>query len=116
MRSCSICLVVEPSIYVAMTKYIAGWCQAISSAMQEEGMSDSEKQFRRERAGGNYGAGTKELQAANYRVRKEQEEKRRRMFDEGLEKFQAGDIQGVRAVMLTESFLRDKKIELVHVQ
>ncbi len=58
-------------------------------------MSEAEKRFKMERGGGNYGAGTKEMQAANYRARKEQELKRRELFDEALAKFKQNNIEGV---------------------
>ena len=65
-------------------------------ALQEQEMSDIEKQFKAERGGGNYGVGTKEKQQANYVARKEAEERRRELFDQALAKFKAGDIEGVR--------------------
>lgn len=55
-----------------------------------------ERKFKRERGGGNYGLGTKELQAANYKARKEQEQRRRDIFDQALSKFKKNDIEGVR--------------------
>ena len=66
-------------------------------ARQEEEVSSSEKQFKTERRGGNYGMGTKEMQAANYRARKETEARRRELFDQALSKFKKNDIEGVRA-------------------
>jgi hypothetical protein len=39
-------------------------------------------------------AGTKEMQARNYQQRKENERKRRELFDDGLVKFKSGDLQG----------------------
>lgn len=60
---------------------------------QEEGLDAAEKQWKKERAGGNYGAGTKEIQARNYVQRKENERKRREMFDDALAKFKENDIQ-----------------------
>ncbi|GFR39842.1 hypothetical protein Agub_g338 [Astrephomene gubernaculifera] len=64
------------------------------SALEEDGMDEVEKMWRKERAGGNYGAGTKEIQARNYMQRKEDERKRREMFDDALAKFKENDIQG----------------------
>ncbi|KAG2448984.1 hypothetical protein HYH02_005738 [Chlamydomonas schloesseri] len=64
------------------------------SALEEEGLDAAEKQWKKERAGGNYGAGTKEIQARNYVQRKENERKRREMFDDALAKFKENDIQG----------------------
>jgi len=60
------------------------------SALEEEELTDAEKQFRSERAGGNYGAGTKEMQERNYLTKKEAERKRRELFDESLAMFRAG--------------------------
>lgn len=56
-------------------------------------MDDAQKLSKLERSGGNYGAGTKELQARNYISRKEQERKRREVFDDALAKFTKGDIE-----------------------
>ncbi|KAF8065729.1 alpha-mannosidase [Scenedesmus sp. PABB004] len=64
------------------------------SALQEEVMDAAERQAKSERAGGNYGAGTKELQSRNYVSRKEQERKRRELFDDALAKFNKGDVEG----------------------
>lgn len=44
-------------------------------------MDEAERKWKTERRGGNYGAGTKEMQARNYVARKEQERKRRELFD-----------------------------------
>lgn len=60
------------------------------SALEEEELTEAEMQFRNERAGGNYGAGTKEMQERNYIGRKEAERKRRELFDEALSKFRGG--------------------------
>jgi hypothetical protein len=56
-------------------------------------MDAAQRMAKTERAGGNYGAGTKELQARNYVSRKEQERKRRELFDDALVKFNAGEIE-----------------------
>ncbi len=58
-------------------------------------MSEAEKRFKMERGGGNYGMGTKEMQEANYRARKETEKKRRELFDQALAKFKQNNIEGV---------------------
>jgi len=50
--------------------------------------------FAAERAGGNYGIGTKELQQRNYISKMEEARKRRELFDDGLEKFRAKDYEG----------------------
>lgn len=63
------------------------------SALQEEELTDAEKQFKSERGGGNYGAGTKEMQARNYINRKEMERERRQLFDDGLSKFKKKNIE-----------------------
>jgi len=62
------------------------------SALKDEDSDAAEKMWKKERAGGNYGAGTKEVQARNYTTRKENERKRRELFDDALSKFKAGDI------------------------
>ncbi|GLI69994.1 hypothetical protein VaNZ11_014727 [Volvox africanus] len=64
------------------------------SALEEDGLDAAEKMWKKERAGGNYGAGTKEIQARNYVQRKENERKRRELFDDALAKFKENDIQG----------------------
>lgn len=63
------------------------------SALQEEEVTEAEQQFRGERAGGNYGAGTKEIQTRNYVARKEAERVRRELFDDALDKFRSGKIE-----------------------
>jgi len=60
------------------------------TALEDDGSSDAEKMFRAERAGGNVGAGTREVQTRNYIMRKELERKRREMFDDALKKFRGG--------------------------
>jgi hypothetical protein len=62
------------------------------SALEDEDMDEAEKRWRAERRGGNYGAGTKEMQARNYVARKEAERQRRELFDDALDKFKAGDV------------------------
>lgn len=64
-------------------------------ATQEDSVSEAEKQFKRERGGGNYGAGTKELQMMNFKAKQEKEAKRKGLFASGLDKFNKKDIQGV---------------------
>lgn len=58
-------------------------------------MSETEKQFRRERGGGNYGSGTKELQLQNFKAKQEREGKRKELFNLGLSKFNKKDVEGV---------------------
>jgi hypothetical protein len=64
------------------------------SALQDDDADATEKMWKRERNGGNYGAGTKEIQERNYVARKENERKRRELFDDALAKFKSGDIPG----------------------
>lgn len=64
---------------------------------QDNEESEAEATFRRERAGGNYGGGTKELQLANFKKRQERDARRNGLFESGLEKYYAKDIQGVHA-------------------
>jgi hypothetical protein len=49
--------------------------------------------MKRERAGGNYGYGTKETQSRNYASTKEREAARREMFDGALVKFKKGECE-----------------------
>ncbi|KAI7844917.1 hypothetical protein COHA_001565 [Chlorella ohadii] len=63
------------------------------SALEEEELTEAEKQFKAERGGGNYGAGTKEMQERNYIARKEAERKRRELFDDALAKFKKGKVE-----------------------
>jgi hypothetical protein len=75
---------------------LGGVLRGAKSGAQEEDVSAQEKQFKTERRGGNYGMGTKEMQAANYRARKAAEARRRELFDQALSKFKKNDIEGVR--------------------
>lgn len=63
------------------------------SALEEEELTEAEKQFKSERSGGNYGSGTKEMQERNYIARKESERKRRELFDDALRTFKSGKIE-----------------------
>ena len=63
------------------------------TALEEEVLSDGEKMFKSERAGGNYGSGTKEMQQRNYLARKEDERKRRELFDDALTKFKSNQTE-----------------------
>jgi hypothetical protein len=56
-------------------------------------MDDTEAMWRAERGGGNYGAGTKEMQERNYITKKEAERKRREVFNDGMQKFGSGKIE-----------------------
>lgn len=60
---------------------------------QDDSADGVEKTWKQERRGGNYGAGTKEMQARNYVQRKEAERKRRELFDDALVKFKKGDLE-----------------------
>lgn len=73
------------------------WNTEKRTALQEEQLTPAQKQWQTERRGGNYGVGTKEMQARNYVNRKETEQKRRELFDVALSKFRKNDIQGVRS-------------------
>jgi len=64
------------------------------SSLDEDGLTPAEKAWKTERRGGNYGAGTKEVQARNYVARKEAERKRRELFDDALVRFKQGDVEG----------------------
>lgn len=63
------------------------------SAFEEQELTEAEKMFKAERGGGNYGAGTKEIQSKNYVSRKEAERTRRELFDDSLVKFKAGKVE-----------------------
>jgi hypothetical protein len=56
-------------------------------------LTAAELQFKNERAGGNYGAGTKELQERNYIAQKELERKRKEMFEDALADYRAGKVE-----------------------
>mmetsp|Transcript_40745 Transcript_40745/g.103203 ORF Transcript_40745/g.103203 Transcript_40745/m.103203 type:complete len:348 (+) Transcript_40745:113-1156(+) len=63
------------------------------TAMEGQEMDEAEAQWRAERGGGNYGAGTKEMQERNYITKKEAERKRREVFNDGMQKFGSGKIE-----------------------
>lgn len=52
-----------------------------------------ERLMKEERGGGNYGAGTKEMQQRNYVKTKEAERARRELFDDALAKFKKGEVE-----------------------
>ena len=79
-----------------LTECLFGICD-----LQDDG-DDAAKFFKSERRGGNYGAGTKEVQAKNYVSRKEAERKRRELFDDALERFNKNDVE-VRQVMIVHA-------------
>lgn len=55
-------------------------------------LTPAEQEWRNERAGGNYGAGTKEIQERNYIANKELERKRKEMFEDALSDYRDGKI------------------------
>ena len=63
------------------------------SVFEKKKVDSTAAQFQAERAGGNYGIGTKELQQRNYIASKEEARKRRELFDDGLEKFKSKDFE-----------------------
>jgi len=63
------------------------------SALQDEEMSEDEKMWKREQAGGNVGFGTRQIQERNYLSRKKREEERQELFELALSKFKKGDIE-----------------------
>eukprot|EP01025_Chloroclados_australasicus_P069693 TRINITY_DN986_c0_g1_i1.p1 TRINITY_DN986_c0_g1~~TRINITY_DN986_c0_g1_i1.p1 ORF type:complete len:325 (+),score=46.04 TRINITY_DN986_c0_g1_i1:175-1149(+) len=65
----------------------------LSALSGEEVLTSAEKQWRSEQSGGNYGAGTREMQQRNYIAAKEQERKRREMFDDALQQFRDGKVE-----------------------
>lgn len=65
-------------------------------------MTDAERRFKSERAGGNYSAGTKEMQEKKYIERKESERKRRELFYDALAMYKAGDLESVSFLSLMQ--------------
>jgi len=63
------------------------------SALEEKELDEVEALWRKEKAGGNFGAGTKEMQQRMYTSRKEQERARRELFDDALAKFRKGEYE-----------------------
>lgn len=61
-------------------------------------MTEAEVKWMNERNGGNYGAGTAEMQQRNYVSKKEGERKRRELFDDALMKFKSGKIEAASAL------------------
>ena len=68
----------------------------MTTHVQEEDLTEAEKRFRRERGGGNYGLGTKEVQEKRYIERREAERKRRELFNDALAMYKSGDLENVR--------------------
>eukprot|EP00798_Chlamydomonas_sp_ICE-L_P030287 gene30287-35275_t len=63
--------------------------------LEDDDLDDMEKKMKAERNGGNYGVGTKEIQTRNYTTKKENERKRRELFDDALARFKGGDIPNI---------------------
>lgn len=74
------------------------------SALQNEKSSA----FKSERAGGNYGAGTKEQQMNNYSKKRELENQRLDMFDEAIELYNAKDYDNALIVFEEVAALEPK--------
>lgn len=70
--------------------------------LQDVEETEAEAQFRKERAGGNYGGGTKELQLMNFKKRQEQDARRNGLFESGLDKFYKKDIQAASPTSFTD--------------
>ena len=70
--------------------------QTTAVCVQEEELTEAEKRFRKERGGGNYGLGTKEVQEKRYIERREAERKRRELFSDALAMYKKGDLEDVR--------------------
>lgn len=64
------------------------------SGLTDDDLDETQLAMRKERNGGNYGAGTKEIQTRNYIDAKESERKRRELFDDALGKFKVKDFNG----------------------
>lgn len=56
-------------------------------------MDNSDLDFKKERRGGNYGAGTREVQMKNYITSKENERKRNEVFNTGLDDYKSGNYE-----------------------
>ena len=63
------------------------------SPFEAEEITLAERMMKSEKAGGNYGAGTKEIQERNYIAMREAERKRREMFEDALLDFRAGKVR-----------------------
>lgn len=62
-------------------------------ALQEEEVTDAEKMWRQEQAGGNVGVGTREVQQRNYEDKQKREKERTELFTIALNKFQSGEVE-----------------------
>jgi len=90
----------HPIYQVACLRLRRGLLRTISVDVQEEQLTEAEKRFRKERGGGNYGLGTKEVQEKRYIERREAERKRRELFGDALALYKKGDLEEVRAQAL----------------
>lgn len=68
-------------------------------------MTAVEKEFKSERAGGNYGAGTKEIQERNYIAQKELQRKRKEMFEDALTDYRNGKVEEALVQACAPGFL-----------
>lgn len=75
------------------------------SALEQNAKSSG---FKNERAGGNYGAGTKEQQMNNYSKKKELEVQRLDMFDEGIALYNKNDFDSALIVFEEVAALEPK--------
>lgn len=78
-------------------------------------MTEAQKLFKAEKAGGNYGSGTKEMQARNYEKRKQSEAKRESLFESALQKFNARDIEGVGLVYAADPIPPSCRLDVLPV-
>ena len=83
-----------------------------SGGTQGEDGQEDEKQWKSERRGGNYGAGTQVMQAQNYAKKKADEVDRKKLFEEALAKFRSSDIEGVRPPLAAHNSCRLPKSRL----
>ena len=70
------------------------------SCFEEVEQTEAQKRYEQERAGGNYGTGTREIQTRNYIAAKEAARKRQEMFNDALEDFRAGKVEDALQVLL----------------
>ena len=74
------------------------------SCFEEVEQTEAQKRYEQERAGGNYGTGTREIQTRNYIAAKEAARKRQEMFNDALEDFRAGKVEDALQVLLSLLF------------
>lgn len=77
------------------------------SALEDENMTEDERIWKREQAGGNVGYGTRQIQERNYLDKKQKEKERRELFEIGMKKFNEGNVDAAlidfENVIATES-------------